>query len=170
MISGEYTISCRKCNFEGRWMNTPTPSIYTPEKGCYKNAIHYGWCNSCNTITKQYSGKAGSYGPRDFGIHNEKKSFIGRVFLGIKHRKALKQIPRLQAEANQHFRHGQRPRCLECSSFEVKIGHDENIPHSCGESLNLRRLTRERGSFSAIEYSYYDNQGLVVRTEMKFFS
>ena len=70
--------------------------------------------------------------------------------------------------ANDFFGFGRNPRCLECSSHDVRSEGAEGLPHGCGEPLHWEQLTRERGTFVGAELRYYDNDGLIVRKETKF--
>ena len=166
MESGEYRIHCGQCSFEGRWMNSPAPEIYAPEQGCHKSAVHNGWCNACNTVTKVHTGKAGTYRLWDYRIMEEKGLFK-RMFPSKEYRAALKRMKIDQKKADEFFNPGQKPRCLECSSLDVKVGTPESIPHGCGAPLQFDQRTSERGSFGQLRWSYYDDTGVVVRTEIK---
>lgn len=235
--SGEIKISCTTCNFEGRWHKGIGPA-YTPEDGCHKSIISSGWCDSCKTITTQYTGQAGTYDLSDYGVQNKYERHgppetdrgilgtldggglpwagaewrlkelktelrvliteneqlsgpIQRLFRGRRLRKNSERIQqchfeaeeceeairlykvtqeratRDQEAANAFFGLGRPPRCLECSSHDVKIRMGNIIPHICGTPLEFEQRTIERTSLAGIQYSYYDNNGLVVRTEVK---
>ena len=236
MDFGEYKISCPKCQFEGRFLHTYAPIVYLPEEGCHKSAIERGWCNSCETITRQHSGQAGSYSLSDYGVRNEYEhhgppevrrglfggkalpwagvqwqlkelktelkelisenaqntGVIQRLLHGRKLKENAQRIQACNAEiekcerltklykdtheramrdtqaANEFFGFGRKPRCLECSSHDVRSEGAEGLPHGCGEPLHWEQLTRERGTFVGAELRYYDNDGLIVRKETKF--
>lgn len=79
----------------------------------------------------------------------------------VTHERAMRD----QETANSFFGSGRPPRCLECSSHDVKISMGDEIPHICGNPLEFEQMTIERTTLFGRHYAFYDNNGLVVRTE-----
>ena len=228
-----YRLECPSCNHVDHFSKSGNP--YKPEDGCHRSTIHYGWCNSCNSVTHQHSGQAAITTLSDYGISveyadyggpNALRSFFGgeglpwigvdrrtkdlkellnhliltansqtslfqRIFQAKKHKKLLQKIHEYSSEiqrceslitkyksaydralqetsaANEFFRIPKKPRCLACGSFEVRIGSNDFIPHSCGAHLKMTEHCREHSILSGTTYYYYNNEGVVVRSETK---